>query len=676
MGNATGPQQFGWFDNPAWGQLLVWLLLVVVVLRLVTWALLVRAQRGFRYRLVSSGRRREIGQVFAADTSRRQEHLYALNRAYPSHRVAAVLDVLVPVLVIGGLGWLLHIGVTRTYTDRKDVLSVHQLLHSPPWPMTSAWSALWGGDPGGAAAVLVCAGLTAAWLGAWFRTRYLLLSVRMPSGTWEGSRLRRLPAAELAVRAVAVLLLPAVLIAMLTLWQALALLAARRLNAAWGVVAPRPIPGTGATAAPAPVYQSRPAAMPVAPRSGAPMPVAPMPVAPAPVVPTHAAPTHAAPTHPAATPPAAPGTPAPAIPAAAVPAPPVPAPPVSAPPVSAAAPPAPVVPPATRPATAPSTPPAPVGPAPVAAAPSASVVRCKPLGPGDPQAVGRYRLLGRIGAGGMGSVYLAQRQGAATQVALKTLRPELMEDGDLLLRFEREAEVLARVPSAYTARVLDTGAVDGIPFIAMELLDGRPLSTHLAEQGPFRDGAALRALALALAEALGAVHGEGLVHRDLKPANVMLTSDGPKLLDFGIAMMVDRTRLTQFGGGPGTLTYMAPEQFGEGPVDARADLWAWACCVAAAAHGASPFEGTSAMAVMRKIVDLGPDPAALDAVRALDPVLADLVVQALQPDPAARPQSAPALAASLAAADPAGRAAAAQIEDGWRTQLRLSIIHI
>ncbi|MBD0692314.1 serine/threonine-protein kinase [Streptomyces sp. CBMA123] len=311
------------------------------------------------------------------------------------------------------------------------------------------------------------------------------------------------------------------------------------------------------------------------------------------------------------------------------------------------------------------TPPAQPTPPVVSAPPVGS-----PLSAHEPRTIGGYQLLGRIGSGGMGTVYLAQRQGSATQVALKTINLELLADGDLLRRFQRESEVLAMVPGAYTARVLDTGVDAGRPYLAMELLDGRPLDAHLREQGPIRSAEALRALALALAVALSGVHRLGLVHRDLKPANIMLTTAGPRLLDFGIAAIVDGTRLTATGGGPGTLTYMAPEQFGDERVGAAADVWAWACCVVCAAYGVSPFAATNTGAVIRRIVDTGPEPAALAAVEALDPTLAAVVRRALAVDPAQRPADGTGLLAALAAAQPTAPDPAAvhdQITRGWQT---------
>ncbi|WP_404869799.1 serine/threonine-protein kinase [Kitasatospora griseola] len=326
--------------------------------------------------------------------------------------------------------------------------------------------------------------------------------------------------------------------------------------------------------------------------------------------------------------------------------------------------------PVTAPATALATAPPPAAP-PVVPPPPPAQVPHQALGGHEPRSIGGYQLLGRIGAGGMGTVYLARRAGAATQVALKTINVELLDDPDLLRRFQRESEVLAMVPGAYTARVLDTGVDAGRPFLAMELLDGRPLDAHLRENGPVRSPEALRALALALAVALSGVHRLGLVHRDLKPSNIMLTSAGPRLLDFGIAALVDGTRLTMTGAGPGTLTYMAPEQFGEERVGTAADIWAWACCVVCAAHGASPFAATSTGAVIRRIVDTGPDRAALAAVHALDPALAAVVAHALTPDPAARPGDGAALLALLTSRRPDGGADVRdEITRGWST-LRL-----
>ncbi|MFF6773234.1 serine/threonine-protein kinase [Streptomyces sp. NPDC012637] len=350
----------------------------------------------------------------------------------------------------------------------------------------------------------------------------------------------------------------------------------------------------------------------------------------------------------------------------------------------AAAPPAPPM-PAFAPAAA-AVHAAPTAAAPIAAAPAAAgfVPTARPapgtpdtppdvrdLAAHEPRTIGTYQLLGKIGAGGMGTVYLARRDGSATQVALKTLHPELLGNTELLSRFEREAEVLSMVSGAYTARVLDSGVDEGRPYLAMELLDGRPLDRHLRELGPLRGPEALRSLALALAAALSAVHRLGLVHRDLKPGNVMLTSAGPRLLDFGIATIVDRTRLTATGGGPGTLGYMAPEQFEDGPAGPAADVWAWACCVVCAAHGDSPFAATGIGAAYRRITEGTPDPAALAAVDAVDPALGAAVRRALRTRPADRPADGTALLALLTEGPghtvPDARSLHEEITRGWNT---------
>ncbi|WP_051731763.1 serine/threonine-protein kinase [Kitasatospora phosalacinea] len=444
----------------------------------------------------------------------------------------------------------------------------------------------------------------AAWLLLAHLSRRALLSVGMPAAVAADGRVRRRNLLRLGLFAVAgVLVLPMGVLAAGAVFQAVALVSARRLPAptapTWPTAGFAFPPQTGA-----------------APGAFAHSPANPYVAAPGPD------PFFAAPARDAA---------------------------------------APAAPPATAPATA-------YAPAYTPAAPGPVRVPHQPLNGHEPRGIGGYRLLGRIGAGGMGTVYLAQREGAATQVALKTINLDLLDDPDLLRRFQRESEVLAMVPGAYTARVLDTGVDAGRPFLAMELLDGRPLDAHLRELGPLRSPEALRALALALAVALSGVHRLGLVHRDLKPANIMLTSAGPRLLDFGIAALVDGTRLTMTGANPGTLTYMAPEQFGEERVGTAADVWAWACCVVCAAHGASPFAATSTGGVIRRIVDTGPEPSALAAVRALDPALAAAVTRALAPDPAARPADGAALLALLTDAPQSDLRE--EITCGWNT-LRL-----
>ncbi|GGZ84974.1 hypothetical protein GCM10010329_00560 [Streptomyces spiroverticillatus] len=480
------------------------------------------------------------------------------------------------------------------------------------------------------------------WLLLWFLTQRNLRMVGVPAPDGQVRGLRAVGprlALSLLLRLLIGLFAPFGLVVAALVCQIVAALVSRRALRA-------PAAGVSPVGPGAPGGQGAPGGLG---GPGAPSPYAPTASAYAPTAAAYG-PTPPVPGHvPAQTPPAP-------VPAQTPPA-----------PVPAQTPPAPVpaqTPPAPVPAQAPSAPvPAQASPY---AAPVQSSVSYQELHPNEPRTIAGYHLLGRIGSGGMGTVYLARREGSATQVALKTIHPELLDHPELLKRFERESEVLAMVPGAYTARVLDAGVDSGRPYLAMELLDGRPLDTHLRDQGPIRTPEALRALALALAAALSGVHKLGLVHRDLKPANIMLTTAGPRLLDFGIAALVDGTRLTRTGGGPGTLTYMAPEQFSDEPVGTAADIWAWACCVVCAAHGASPFQATSTGAVIRRIVDTGPAPDALAAVRALDPALAEAVTRALAPDPAARPADGTALV-TLLTADRGPADIRAEITRGWQT---------
>lgn len=157
----------------------------------------------------------------------------------------------------------------------------------------------------------------------------------------------------------------------------------------------------------------------------------------------------------------------------------------------------------------------------------------------------------------------------------------------------------------------------------------------------------LFAFALAPAAALDGVRCAGLLHRDLKPGNIMLTTAGPRLLDFGIAVMLDRTRLTRTGMGIGTLPYMAPEQFGEEPAGPRTDVWAWGCCLVAATSGRSPFQARDTAAILNRVLIAGPDETAIAPLGRLSPQLLDVVRQALTRDPAQRPADGAALLTAL-----------------------------
>nr|WP_052478369.1 protein kinase [Kibdelosporangium sp. MJ126-NF4]CEL17935.1 putative serine/threonine protein kinase [Kibdelosporangium sp. MJ126-NF4]CTQ90838.1 putative serine/threonine protein kinase [Kibdelosporangium sp. MJ126-NF4] len=250
-----------------------------------------------------------------------------------------------------------------------------------------------------------------------------------------------------------------------------------------------------------------------------------------------------------------------------------------------------------------------------------------PLRADDPATIGGYRVQGRIGAGGMGVVYLAHSPDGP--VAIKILRREYAEDHAFRARFRREAAVLTRVDGAFTARVLavDVNAPD--PYLVLEYVDGPSLAARVAESGPLPPDM-VRVLAAGLAAALAAIHRGGIVHRDLKPANVLLSPQGPKVIDFGIAWLADMTSVTETGVVIGSPAFMAPEQI-TGRPGPPADVFSWAVTVAYAATGRAVFGTGMAQALMLRIMHGEPD---LDGVAdELKPVL----MAALDKDPDKRP---------------------------------------
>ena len=205
---------------------------------------------------------------------------------------------------------------------------------------------------------------------------------------------------------------------------------------------------------------------------------------------------------------------------------------------------------------------------------------------GDPSRVGGYRLTARLGAGGMGVVYLGTAKDGS-QVAIKMLRPELADDKEFRARFRREAATLEKVRGLCTVRVIEADSESPRPFLVTEYAEGPSLAEWVSSQGPFR-AEMLYGLATGLAEALAAIHAAGIVHRDLKPSNVLLTATGPKVIDFGIAQALDATVLTRTGMTVGSPGFMAPEQI-RGQAGQPADVFAWGVTVAYAATGKSPF---------------------------------------------------------------------------------------
>ncbi|UBU16744.1 protein kinase domain-containing protein [Nonomuraea gerenzanensis] len=249
--------------------------------------------------------------------------------------------------------------------------------------------------------------------------------------------------------------------------------------------------------------------------------------------------------------------------------------------------------------------------------------------------MGAYSLAGRLGEGGQGIVYLATDPGGA-EVALKLLRADLAGDAEASERFVREVAMARRVAPFCTAQVVETGLFGGRPYIVSEYIDGPTLTDVVREQGP-RSGSALHRLAIGTVTALVAIHQAGIVHRDFKPSNVLLASDGPRVIDFGIAKALDLTS-TLTGAVIGTPAYMAPEQLTESGPGPKSDLFAWACTLLFAASGQAPFGQDSVPAVVNRILHHEPDTACVT-----DPALRALVTDCLAKDPARRPTSSEAL---------------------------------
>ncbi|GAA3103768.1 serine/threonine-protein kinase [Streptomyces echinatus] len=254
----------------------------------------------------------------------------------------------------------------------------------------------------------------------------------------------------------------------------------------------------------------------------------------------------------------------------------------------------------------------------------------QPLEVDEPATVGPYRLLGRLGSGGMGRVYLGRSAGGRT-VAVKIVHPHFALDEEFRARFRREVEAARRVGGAWTAPVLDADPEAAVPWVATAYAAGPSLAAAVSEGGPL-PAHTVRALGAGLAEALTAVHEQGLVHRDVKPSNVLLTLDGPLLIDFGIARAMDGTAsLTSTGVSIGSPGYVSPEQILGKGVTGAADVFSLGAVLAYAATGEQPFRGDSSAALLYKVVHEEPE------LGGLDGELRELAAACLTKDPAARP---------------------------------------
>src|SRR5208283_3781101 len=229
----------------------------------------------------------------------------------------------------------------------------------------------------------------------------------------------------------------------------------------------------------------------------------------------------------------------------------------------------------------------------------------EPLTSDDPAEIGGYRLRARLGAGGMGRVYLASTPGGR-RVALKVVRPELGDDADFRSRFRQEIEAAQRVRGLYTAELLRADPTATPPWLVTAYVPGPSLQQAVAEHGPMPPETVILLIA-GVAEALQAIHAAGIVHRDLKPSNVLLAPDGPRVIDFGIARAAEATNLTQSGVAVGSPQFMAPEQIRGLAITPAIDVFALGAVAAFAVGGRAPFGDGHVAALMHRVLTEPPN---------------------------------------------------------------------
>ncbi|GIH60166.1 serine/threonine-protein kinase [Microbispora siamensis] len=251
---------------------------------------------------------------------------------------------------------------------------------------------------------------------------------------------------------------------------------------------------------------------------------------------------------------------------------------------------------------------------------------------GTPEQLGPYRLVSALGSGGFGEVHLALDPDGRT-VAVKVLHPHVASDGFAITRLAREVETMRRVRGAHVAEVLDVSLSGERPYIVTRYVQGRPLSTVVAKDGPVA-GADLLRLALGLAEALESVHAAGVVHRDLKPANVIVSEREPYVIDFGIACALESASVTASGAVVGTPGYLAPEVLEGREARPEADVFAWGATLAFASSGRQPYGTGPAAAIAYRVVHREPD------LSGVPSWLVPIVERCLSADPADRPATA------------------------------------
>nr|WP_308268322.1 serine/threonine-protein kinase [Yinghuangia soli] len=277
----------------------------------------------------------------------------------------------------------------------------------------------------------------------------------------------------------------------------------------------------------------------------------------------------------------------------------------------------------------------------------------RPLESDDPRTIGGYLLRARLGAGGMGRVYLSATPGGRP-VALKVIRGEFADDAEFRRRFQQEVAAAQRVQGLFTAPVLDSDAHGAQPWLATAYVAGPPLNEAVHRHGPLPAETVL-VLTAGVAEALQSVHSAGVVHRDLKPSNVILAADGPRVIDFGIARAADATPLTSTGMSIGTPAYMAPEQAQGKPAGPASDMFSLGALAVFAATGVGPFgEGTDT-SILYRVVHEEPDLSLCP-----EPVR-QVVARLLAKDPAERPTPAQVIELCRSVSGDSRL----QIADGW-----------
>ena len=266
------------------------------------------------------------------------------------------------------------------------------------------------------------------------------------------------------------------------------------------------------------------------------------------------------------------------------------------------------------------------------------------LEPGDPSKVGRYRLIGRLGGGGMGRVFLGVSPGGR-RVAVKLIRSELAGDTQFRARFAREIEAARRVGGFHTAPVVDADPEADPPWMVTAYIHGPSLQDAVAERGPLGLDQ-VRTLGAELAEGLAAIHDCGLVHRDLKPSNVILAEDGPRIIDFGIARAAGASPITTTGFVVGTFSYMSPEQVRGEVAGPASDVFSLGCTLTFAATAHAPFGDDSIVSVVHRIISEPPDLAGVTDERGFRQLISECLAKS--------PDGRPALAGVLARLTQAG----------------------